>query len=148
MLKINIVNRCKEILDQQILKDKQRIEELKESLADNDSSNDAEDDDGSGELMATYERAHNLMADHQRIKRDFNAITFSTRKSTVQEGALVTTINGVFLIAISLGEVSLEDGTKCYVISHEAPIYKAMKGLQAGDNFIFNDLKRTITAIS
>lgn len=148
MLKINAVNRCREVIQEKINLYKERVKELGESLADNDASNDAEDDDGSGELMAEFERYHNLSDEHEKLKAAFNDINYGSGKTIVAPGALVTTELNVFLISVSLGEVITDDQEKFYAISREAPIYEFMKGLSVGASFTFNGITRKILTIS
>ncbi|MGJ8685206.1 MAG: hypothetical protein ACSHWW_11310 [Nonlabens sp.] len=148
MLKINVVNKCKNVIEEKINRYKERVQELSESLADNDSSNDAEDDDGSGELMAEFERYNNLKDEHQKLKTAFENISYGSGKTIVSEGALVTTNLNVFLISVSLGELVTDDGDKFYAISTQAPIYPSIKGLKEGDSFTFNEVTRKILKIS
>ncbi|EAS19207.1 hypothetical protein BBFL7_02105 [Flavobacteria bacterium BBFL7] len=148
MLKINVVNKCEEVIQGSINRYKERVQELSDSLADNDASNDAEDDDGSGELMADFERYNNLKDEHEKLKRAFENISYGSGKTAVTEGALVSTDTNVFLISVSLGELTTDEGDKCFVISSNAPIYEAMKGLTTGDSFTFNGVTRRIIQIN
>lgn len=148
MLKINAVNKCKEVIDEKINRYKERVQELSESLADNDASNDSEDDDGSGELMADFERYNNLKDEHQKLKTAFDNISYGAGKTRVCDGALVTTNTHTFLISVSLGELTTKDGETFFAISSKAPIFHAMKDLESGAIFTFNDMTRKIIAIS
>lgn len=148
MLKINTVNKCKEVLQDSINRYVERVRELSDSLADNDSSNDADDDEGSGELMADYERYNNLKDEHQKLQTAFSNISFNSSKTTVTEGALVTTDSHTFLISVSLGELTTDDGIVFFAISSKAPIYEAMKGLEVGTAFTFNGMTRKILKIN
>lgn len=148
MLKISAVNKCKEVIQSSIDRYKVRVQELSDSLADNDASNDAEDDDGSGELMADFERYNNLKDEHEKLKRVFENISYGSGKTMVTEGALITTDSNTFLISVSLGELITDEGDKFFAISSKAPIYEAMKDLIAGDSFTFNGMTRNILKIN
>lgn len=143
MLKFNAVQKCKETIRLNINLYKDRIEELRDSLA----GNDAEDDDGSGELMADFETYNRLKDESQKNQDTFLNISFNNSKSIVREGAVVTTNKNIFLIRVSLGEFITDQGDTFYAISTEAPIYTAMKGLKEGDSFSFSEMTRTILKI-
>jgi transcription elongation GreA/GreB family factor len=69
------------------------------------------------------------------------------RKCKVVEfGALVVTSRQKLFIATGLGKIELE-GETYYAISAAVPIFKAMEGKRAGDEFVFNDQKTTIVEI-
>lgn len=148
MLKISAVNKCKEVIQDSINRYTERVRELSESLADNDSSNDAEDDEGSGELMADYERYNKLKDEHQKLQTAFSNISYGSGKTLVIEGALITTDSHTFLISVSLGEQTTIDGDVFFAISSQAPIYQAMKGLEAGTSFTFNGITRKILKVT
>jgi len=145
--KTTVITACKNVLQERIARNKSRIEELKESLEDNDSSKNADDDDGSGELMADFERANEMMNETQQAHKNFEATNWS-RKSVVCQGALVKTDSLHFLISVSLGEVSLGNKGNCYVISPKAPLFLAMEGKTEGETFVFNDKSYKIVGVS
>ncbi|MGB5982359.1 MAG: hypothetical protein WBG46_09455 [Nonlabens sp.] len=145
--KTTAITVCKNVLQERIARNKSRIEELKESLEDNDSSKNADDDDGSGELMADFERANKMLDEAQKAYKDFEATNWS-RKSMVCQGALVLTDSLQFLVSISLGELSVNSDEKYYVISQKAPLFLAMEGKTEGEVFEFNKKSYKIMAVS
>jgi hypothetical protein len=145
--KTAVLESCRSTIDKRILMHKSRIQELKESLEDNDSSKNADDDDGSGELMADFERANKMLDESQKFKKDFNAINWS-KKERICDGALVITDSINFLIGLSLGEIPIEAQDKCFAISSKAPIFQSMKGKVVQQEFVFNDKKYGVIAIS
>lgn len=58
-------------------------------------------------------------------------------------GSLVQTNNGLFYIAVSLGEI-IFNNEKVFVISTESPLSKIMTGKKEGDELVLNNLKQTI----
>ena len=64
----------------------------------------------------------------------------------VEKGALVKTANGLFFIAVSLGEIAL-NGKKIFVISPESPLANAMMGLQENHQFVLNQSHQTVLNI-
>ena len=61
-------------------------------------------------------------------------------------GSLVETDRGFFYIAVSLGEINL-DNKKIFVISSESPLAKALHGKRTGQKFILNASEQTILKI-
>lgn len=64
----------------------------------------------------------------------------------VESGALVQTENHWYLIAVSMGSVTLEN-QKVMVVSTQSPIAKAMWGLKKGGFFEMNGNKQKIIAV-
>jgi len=67
-------------------------------------------------------------------------------KNNVEFGALVSTNNGIFLVAAPVAKT----GTGSFEvtgISTQAPIFKAMEGKEEGDSFEFNQKKYKIDRI-
>lgn len=148
ILKSDVLVLCKATIQTRIDSYKTRISELKETLEGMDSSGGEDDDDGSGELMAEYERYNNLKEEQESLKIELNNAGAGSSKALVSDGALVITNTHAFFIGISLGELILDNGAKVFAISSKAPIFQSMKGLKAGDSFTFNGVTRTIEAVS
>ncbi|KFF13523.1 hypothetical protein IW15_06965 [Chryseobacterium soli] len=64
----------------------------------------------------------------------------------VQNGALVKTDRGLFYVAASVGEISI-DQQKIMTVSAESPLIKAMSGKKKGDVFTINTITQTIENI-
>ncbi len=74
-------------------------------------------------------------------------VSISPGKSdVVRPGSLVTTNEGTFFIATSLGRIMV-DGTPCFVISPQSPIGSRMMGLAAGASFTFNNKSYQLKAL-
>ncbi len=145
--KTAVLESCRSTIEERISMHKSRVQELKESLEDNDSSKNADDDDGSGELMADFERANKMLDESYQFRKDFSATNWS-KKDQIGDGALVITDSINFLVGLSLGEIPIEAQDKCFVISSKAPILTSMKGKTTGDNFTFNEKNYKILAVS
>jgi len=61
-------------------------------------------------------------------------------------GSLVETDKGLFYIAVSLGEISLQK-QKIFLISPESPLAKALTGNKKGDTISLNGNPQTIKSI-
>lgn len=69
------------------------------------------------------------------------------RKSEMVEfGAAVITSKQKMFVAIGMGKLDV-DGETWYIISPQVPIFTAMKGKKAGEEFTFNNVKHTILQI-
>lgn len=65
---------------------------------------------------------------------------------TAETGALVTTSSGLFFIAISTDEVTIDEEEYC-IISAESPIGMAMAGKKKGDTFFFREKRIQISDV-
>ena len=74
-------------------------------------------------------------------------INLLLRHQQVGLGSLVTTNNGQFFIAASLGKVTLNDAT-IFAISNVSPIGKLLIGLKKEDSFSFNGKAYAIYNVS
>ncbi|MGY3438972.1 MULTISPECIES: hypothetical protein [unclassified Marinovum] len=98
--------------------------------------------ESTGELAAAWDEA--MHDDEARIKR-LDEIDFGP-KTEVEAGAAVEMDGRVLVVCVSTQEFEFE-GQKTMGISPAAPIFRAMKGLGAGDSFSFNDTDHKISAV-
>lgn len=66
--------------------------------------------------------------------------------SIVEFGAVIITNKQNLFISIGLGKLQVDDGV-FYAISPAVPIYKAMEGKKAGEEFAFNNITYKIEKI-
>lgn len=71
----------------------------------------------------------------------------SAANTKVEPGALVLTDGMNFFIGVSSEKIEIDDEV-IYGISTNAPIYKSMEGLKAGDSFKYNDSTSRIKSIA
>lgn len=64
----------------------------------------------------------------------------------VQTGALVQTEKGLFYIAVSAGDLTI-DNHKIITVSPESPLAKSMNALAQGQSFSVNNISQTIKEI-
>lgn len=57
--------------------------------------------------------------------------------NTIQPGSIVVTDREVFFVSASIEEFEVE-GMKCFGLSTESPLFKAMEGKKKGDRFSYN----------
>ncbi len=106
---------------------------------DHDQQSRAE---SNGELAAAWDEA--MHDDEARLRR-LNEIDFGA-KEEVTAGAAVELDGRMLVVCVATPEFDL-DGRKVMGISPAAPIFRAMRGLGAGDSFEFNDTRHEITAV-
>lgn len=88
------------------------------------------------------ERVH----EHEAHLKTINSISFEPT-NTVKPGAIVS-VNGRCMIVAVPKPRFLIDGRNFIGISVDAPIYPALEGKKAGDEFTFNGRKFTIEAVN
>lgn len=110
-----------------------------DETVDRDQLSQAE---ATGEMAAAWDEA--MHDDEARIKR-LDEIDFGP-KTEVETGAVVELDGRVLVVCVSTQEFEFE-GQKTMGISPAAPLFRAMKGLGAGDSFSFNDTDHTISAV-
>ncbi len=140
------------ILDTVKHKISEKIQNLEKLIAETRaSSNDTKSSMGdkyeTGREMLQQE-INNLQRQLNEVLNQQNLIQKITSDLSlkVQNGALVKTDRGLFYIAAPIGELILEN-QKIMTVSVEAPLAKAMLGLNAGHTFSVNNTTQTIQEI-
>lgn len=132
----------------------QREEQIAQAIADardaaaNDTKSSAGDKYETGREMMQQEIDLNLarLAELQKQKTALAHITANEAKHIVAPGAVVTTNNGTFYIAIGAGPLKL-DGKTYYAISPASPVGTAMAGQRAGHTFQLNGKRFVIERV-
>ena len=88
---------------------------------------------------------NNLQIQLNENVRAKNSLKFIniTPHQIIGSGSLVETERGLFFIAVSLGEISVEK-KKIFIISPESPLAKVLIGKKKGDEISLNNLKQSI----
>lgn len=129
---------CLDSVDSRIEKYQEEMDTIKDSMDSNDIKTDY-DEDNRGQLLGDFEKYAGYLSRAREMKETLSTIDLNHFSETVNFGSLVETDSNYYFIAAPLGEIQLEDGSKVYVLSKEAPIYQVMKGRKAGEKFNFND---------
>ena len=82
----------------------------------------------------------------ERLEATLLAMTSPTSKGIAAPGSLVTTTNGVFFLAISIGPIQL-DKNQYFVISPESPVGKLLIGKKPGARISWNDKEYIVQSI-
>lgn len=104
-----------------------------------------------------YETAREMMqqdidlnnARLQQLRRQLEVldrIAIDTDSAIIIPGSLVHTTQGIYYISISAGKLAV-DGKTYYAISIDSPLGAQLKGKKAGEEFIINGKKGTISDV-
>jgi transcription elongation GreA/GreB family factor len=92
---------------------------------------------GRAMMQLEMEKDSAQLAEAMKLKNQLDQIAINKRPPSIQPGCLVITNQGNFFVALSVGQLVVEN-TKYYAISMESPIGAKLKGLKQGDFFEFN----------
>ncbi|MGY5849473.1 transcription elongation factor [Salegentibacter sp. F14] len=135
-----------EAVDRRIDKYEKEMDMIKESMEANDVKTDY-DEDNKGQLLGDFEKYAEYLSQAQEMKEKLAEIDLDHYSETVNFGSVVETDKDLYFVAVPVGELELEDGSKVFSISTEAPIYQVMKDKKPGDSFQFNDKEREIKKV-
>ena len=138
--------KCLDAINDKIDQYQNRMDELRESMENNDIKTDY-DEDNKGEMLSDFEKNAGHLSEAQEQKEELSKIDPDHKNERIGFGSVVETKDKYYFIAVALGEISMEDGSKIFAISTKAPIYKELEGKKTGDTFSFNDNEQEITGI-
>ena len=129
-----------------------KIENLERLIAETRSSNN-ETKSSMGDKFETsremvQQEINNLQIQlNENIQARNSLKTINTNEHLIIGlGSLVETDKGLFYIAVSLGEIILNE-KKIFAISTESPLAKMLVGKKKGDEFSLNNAKQIINTI-
>ncbi|MCV6596382.1 MAG: hypothetical protein OIF40_04770 [Mangrovicoccus sp.] len=99
--------------------------------------------EAAGELAAALDQP---VHDHAEKLARLREIDFGP-KTTVGEGAAIDIGGKLFVIAVSTSKFTC-DGAQVMGISPQAPLYKALEGLSAGESASVNGRQVTVAAVA
>ena len=122
-----------------------RLGRLQETLANiqeslsNETKSSAGDKHETGRAMIQLERekAGAQLAEIQKLQQILAKVKIDTPATVVRMGSLVYTSQANYFIAISAGEIQLEQGS-FYAIAPNTPIGQLLLGKSAGEKVNFN----------
>ena len=146
-LKEQLHNLCTAYIAQREQQIAQAIADARDAAA-NDTKSSAGDKYETGREMMQQEIDLNLarLAELQKQKTALAHIAANDAKDLVVPGAVVTTNNGAFYIAIGAGPLK-PDGNTYYAISPASPVGSAMAGQKAGHTFQLNGKRFVIERV-
>ncbi|PNQ73057.1 transcription elongation factor [Hanstruepera neustonica] len=137
---------CQNYASKRIASYRDEIETIKESIENNDKSNDEDDDSGNGKLFNDLEKNAQHLTEALKTLDTLKLINPKTNHTSVVLGSIVKTNASNFFISTSIGAIELE-GTTYFGISLLSPIGQLLKNKVVGDSIEFNGNKHTIVAI-
>ncbi len=115
------------------------ISEIQESLtSETKSSAGDKHETGRAMLQLEREKAGNQLAEIQKIKENLSKISISKTSEVIGLGSVVYTNKSNYFIAISAGEIKVENEL-FYAISSNTPIGQLLLGKTMGDAVLFRE---------
>ena len=142
MNKSEILNTVSEKLE---LKIKTLENLIAETRASNNETKSSMGDKYETTREMVQQEINNLQIQLNENVRAKNSLKFIniTPHQIIGSGSLVETDKGLFFIAVSLGEISVEK-MKIFIISPESPLAKVLIGKKKGEEISLNNTKQTI----
>jgi transcription elongation GreA/GreB family factor len=147
-LKKQIIQECRRLLENRIANAKQAMNAAQEAANSEDKSS-AGDKYETSRAMGQLARDMNAkqVAEAQAELNSLSKLTIDSLSKKVIVGSLVTTSQGIYLIAVGIGVIEIEY-LKVIVLSSRSPLATMMMGKIQGDSFTFNNKTYEITTIS
>lgn len=131
--------KCLDTVNRQIEKYQKEMDQIRESMENNDVHTDYDEDDSKGQLLGDFEKYAEYLDNSRKMKEKLSRIDQKHYSENIDFGSIVETSDNYYFISAALGKIVLDEGSTVYAISTEAPIYQEMKGKKTGDSFTFND---------
>lgn len=107
-------------------------------LSETKSSAGDKHETGRAMLQLEMEKASQQIAVVQNMKKVLHRIDVSKTHKVIALGSLVFTNKGIYYLAVSIGQVPIEN-TTYFVISSSSPIGKLLLGRQKKETITFNN---------
>ncbi|WP_053990533.1 3-oxoacyl-ACP synthase [Mangrovimonas sp. TPBH4] len=147
LIKPKLLHQCMELIDARLKVSQQSILDIQESLnSETKSSAGDKHETGRAMLQLEREKAGQQLAELERTKAVLSKIDPNSSPKIIGLGSVVFTDKGNYFIAISLGELNIED-MAFYAISAATPIGQLLMGKQVGDNFVFRGTQFNIIGV-
>jgi transcription elongation GreA/GreB family factor len=146
--KRKLFNHCVSFLNSRIETAQEAIRMAQES-ANDETKSSAGDKYETGRAMMQLEIEKNLTQLEEALKQKklLDSINIELQPLKIQNGSLVSTDQGNFFVAVSVGMVVIEN--KSYaVVSAQSPIGSRLIGLKTGDTFSFGNKTYQINEIA
>ena len=146
-IKQKLHGKCQDFLNNRLEVIQHTILDIQNSL-ESETKSSAGDKHETGRAMLQLERekAGHQLAELQKLNETLNKIQLTSKHNNVALGSLVITTQLNYFIAISAGEILLEE-KKYYAISAVTPMAQLLLSKQIGDRIEFRDSKFTIIKI-
>jgi len=140
-VKKELYNQCADFIEKRLITIKGSISDIQEAL-DSETKNSTGDkhETGRAMLQIDLEKSGNQLNEIQKIKDILKKVDTSKQYETVRLGSVVYTSKANYFIAISAGNISV-DNTQFFAIAIDTPIGQLLTSKSVGDEIIFRDEK-------
>ena len=146
-IKTRLYNLCFDYAEDRIKNATEAIQAARDSSTDDTKSSAGDKyETGRAMMQQDIDRQTLQLGEAQKLKEFLNRMEPENTSDTVQNGSLAFTNQGIFYLAISVGQVEL-DGQKYFVISAASPIGAQLMKQKIGGKFSFNGKDYKISAI-
>jgi hypothetical protein len=146
--KQHIIHYCLDYLTQKVNSLNIILREVNEA-GNAESKSSAGDKHETAKAMAQLEQEKlgNQLKEAELQLVEFEKINFTKIFQSIEQGCLVETNKGYFLIASSIGKIEV-DGKTVFVISNKSPLVLKLNGSKQKDTVMFNDVSYIINTIA
>lgn len=146
-LKQELYNQCLESIDNRLEIVQNTIKDIQNALlSETKSSAGDKHETGRAMLQLEREKTGNQLAEIKKTKEVFSKVDIEKSSNTIGLGSVVYTTQANYFIAISAGELKVNNEL-FYAISSNTPIGKLLIGKAVGDVVVFRDAKFEIQKI-
>lgn len=139
VIKESLYQQCKLFLEQRLQSVQNTMQDIQKSLlSETKSSAGDKHETGRAMLQLEREKAGNQLAEIQKVGETLSKIDRSKSHKIVSLGSVVYTTKTNYFIAISAGELEVEN-TLFYAISPSTPIGQLLLSKQKGDTIRFRN---------
>jgi hypothetical protein len=147
MQKQKLIHACGDYLKDKINSLNTIINEVSESSNSESKSSAGDKHETSKAMMQLeIEKLGTQLKEAEWQLAEFEKINFNKNFQSIEQGALVETTKGYFLIASSIGKITVDDKT-VFVISSKSPLALAFSGKQQKNKVSFNGIEYSIETI-
>lgn len=148
MEKQKLIKRCSNYLKEKINSLHAIINEVSEASNSESKSSAGDKHETSKAMMQLeIEKLGTQLNEAELQLAEFEKINFNKMFQSVEQGCLVETNKGYFLIASSIGKIEI-DGKSVFVISSKSPLALALAGKQQNDALSFNGVEYIILNVT
>lgn len=147
LLRERLYQHCVEIANERIDTATQALH-LAQEASVNDTKSSAGDKYETTREMMQQEISRNQaqLMEAKKLRHQLSQVPAEKKSDIIQNGSVVLTDKANFYLAISGGQMKLDENTY-FVISPQSPIGRKLMGLKAGQSFSFNDTDYTIREV-
>jgi len=136
-LKQQVYNQCLEFINQRLEVVQRHVKDIQSALqSETKSSAGDKHETGRAMLQLEREKAGHQLSEIEKQNEILHKINTESKHQRVAFGSIVKTTHTNYFIAISAGEVTVND-TTYYAVSSATPIAQLMLSKQIGDKIIF-----------